>query len=536
MTMVVDSGASDHYVDDKLDKDIKQLMFDYQEFDTPRTITTAGLHTLLGTATGKVRSKVTDSNGRTRKATLPITIVPGIGRNRFSSGAAQSITTTIFHNGRLERGNVNFPQRRDGQLFTLDLELWPSTPTQSPPIATNKADTRHRHLGHLDESSMKTLRDQPDSGVSFEGNISPCKTCALGKSAQGKHPKTSTVTTTTPFELVYTDLAGSFKQNELDGLQYISRFTDHHTRRKAVYPIRSKDKTIDTLSYLTTSYLLGLRMQRLRCDKGGEYTAGCFRDFCKQTDIEQEFAATNTPQQKGMYERDGRTIMNMVRCILIDTSMPKFLWGEICETVTYITNRSAHRELGGRSPNSQWYNMNTDLSSLRIVGARAFAHKEMHVHKLEQKAWEGLMIGYGKDSRSYRIYNPKTRRITGSRNGTFIETLPEALPPAGQEKLLETNEELFKKKNLITGTFLGIYHYIFHWAKIKTQQGILWHHPPHLTRRNVQLAQEVHQDHRDPIQRAHPVQQDNHPTRPAARPYQLVHPLLKGQRHNQLLH
>ena len=122
-------------------------------------------------------------------------------------------------------------------------------PTPSALIATNKANTWHRRLGHLNESSMKTLRDQPGSGVSFEGNISPCKTRALGKSAQGKHPKTKTVTTTTPFELVYTDLAGSFKQYAIYGSQYISKFTDHHTRWKTVYPIQSKDTVIDTLSY-----------------------------------------------------------------------------------------------------------------------------------------------------------------------------------------------------------------------------------------------------------------------------------------------
>ena len=126
MTMGFDSGASDHYVDGKLVKGIEQLMFDYQEFDSPRTITTAGLHTLLGTATEKFRSKVTDSNGQTRMATLPITIVPGIGRNLLSSGAAQTkgITTMISDNARLEKGNINFPLRRHGQLFTLDLELF----------------------------------------------------------------------------------------------------------------------------------------------------------------------------------------------------------------------------------------------------------------------------------------------------------------------------------------------------------------------------------------------------------------------------
>ena len=128
------------------------------------------------------------------------------------------------------------------------------------------------------------------------------------------------------------------------------------------------------------------------CDEGGEYTPGYFRQFCKQTGIEQEFAATNTPPQNGMFERDGRTIMNMVRCILTDTSMPKFLSGEICETTTCIINRSPHRALGGKPPYSKLYGRNPDLSSLRIIGARAFVHKETHAHKLEQKAWEGLML------------------------------------------------------------------------------------------------------------------------------------------------
>ena len=154
----------------------------------------------------------------------------------------------------------------------------------------------------------------------------------------------------------------------------------------------------------------------------------------------------------------------MLRCILIDTGMPKFLWGEICETTTHIINRSPYRALGGRSPYSQLYK-NPDMSSLLIFGARAFVHKETHVDKPEQKAWEGLMIGYGKDSRSYRIYKPQTRRITESRNVTFIETLPKALPPAGQESYSRRTRKLFKKK-FVTGTFLGIYHYLVHQTKI----------------------------------------------------------------------
>lgn len=70
---------------------------------------------------------------------------------------------------------------------------------------------------------------------------------------------------------------------------------------------------------------MGPRVQRLRCDKGGEYVAEYFRSYCKETGIQMELAATNTPQQNGVSERDGRSILNMTRCILIDTGLPKFL-------------------------------------------------------------------------------------------------------------------------------------------------------------------------------------------------------------------
>ena len=173
--------------------------------------------------------------------------------------------------------------------------------------------------------------------------------------------------TSAPFELVYTDLAGPLTPQAKDGAKYFSKFTDHHTRWKAVYPISSKSEALETLTYFTQDYVIPIksRIQRLRCDKGGEYTADYYKNFCKVTGIQQEFAATNTPQQIGMSERDGRTIMNMVRCILIDTGLPKFLWGELCETAAYLINRFPHRSLNGRSPYSTLFGKEPNLSRLR---------------------------------------------------------------------------------------------------------------------------------------------------------------------------
>lgn len=65
-------------------------------------------------------------------------------------------------------------------------------------------------------------------------------------------------------------------------------------------------------------------------------------------------------------------------------------------------HRAPHRAIDGSSPFARLFGKNPDLSGLRTIGARAFVHKERHHNNLEDKAWESVMLGYGKDSRSYR--------------------------------------------------------------------------------------------------------------------------------------
>ena len=72
---------------------------------------------------------------------------------------------------------------------------------------------------------------------------------------------------------------------------------------------------------------LGYRIQRCRADRGSEYTGEEFRRYCVQTAIKLEFAATNTPQQVGASERQGRTLAVTTRCLLVGSGLPKFLLG-----------------------------------------------------------------------------------------------------------------------------------------------------------------------------------------------------------------
>jgi hypothetical protein len=44
-------------------------------------------------------------------------------------------------------------------------------------------------------------------------------------------------------------------------------------------------------------------------------------------------------QQNGVAERHNRTLLDMVRSVLSDTTLSEFLWGEALKTTMYILNR-----------------------------------------------------------------------------------------------------------------------------------------------------------------------------------------------------
>ena len=48
---------------------------------------------------------------------------------------------------------------------------------------------------------------------------------------------------------------------------------------------------------------------------------------------------SGTPQQNGIAKRRNHTLLNMVRCMLVNSSLLEFLWGEALINVAYILNQ-----------------------------------------------------------------------------------------------------------------------------------------------------------------------------------------------------
>ena len=76
---------------------------------------------------------------------------------------------------------------------------------------------------------------------------------------------------------------------------------------KEVYLLRNNSEAPESLHQynMTVAIPLGLRIEIVRCDKGGEYIGKEFKTLCVHVGINVEYTTTNTPQQNGVSEGDG---------------------------------------------------------------------------------------------------------------------------------------------------------------------------------------------------------------------------------------
>ncbi|CAN0433402.1 unnamed protein product, partial [Discosporangium mesarthrocarpum] len=101
-------------------------------------------------------------------------------------------------------------------------------------------------------------------------------------------------------------------------------------------------------------------------------------------------------------------------------------------TADYLNNRLPSSALRGKTPYSVWHGGKfAPLQHLRVIGERALVHENIIYRKLKDRSWKGRLVGYGEQSRTYRVRRPGTRTITSSRNDVFIEAPPTRILDSG---------------------------------------------------------------------------------------------------------
>jgi hypothetical protein len=117
-----------------------------------------------------------------------------------------------------------------------------------------------------------------------------------------------------------------------------------------------------------------------------------------------------------------RTLMEMVRSMLSNSSVPFSLWMEALKTAVYLLNRVPSKAVQ-KTPFELWTGRKPSLRHFHIWGCPAEARiYNPYEKKLDSRTVSGYFIAYPEKSKGYRFYCPNhSTRIVETGNARFLE-------------------------------------------------------------------------------------------------------------------
>ncbi|XP_038902392.1 uncharacterized protein LOC120089034 [Benincasa hispida] len=136
---------------------------------------------------------------------------------------------------------------------------------------------------------------------------------------------------------VLEDLWGPTKVPSMGGSRYFISIIDDFSRKMWVYPLKQKDEAFGKFLEWKKQVenQTGRKVKYPRTDNDLEFMNKKFDNFCKSEGITRHFTVMYTPQQNGLVESFNRTIMEHIRCLLTNASLPLKFWRETAQTASY---------------------------------------------------------------------------------------------------------------------------------------------------------------------------------------------------------
>ena len=237
-------------------------------------------------------------------------------------------------------------------------------------VKLDSARKWHRRLGHLNQADV--VRNAPETMGELDD---VCNVCALAKITKTPVPR----------------VAGPFRVESLSGFRFCIVFADQDTEFVFVDLLRAKSETLASLKKFVLS--VGTP-KKLRQDNAKEFLSEQFKTYCLDAGVLQEKIIPEMPQQNGLAEKCNRTLLEMARCLLIDSGLPKMMWGAAVLHATRMRNFVVRRgEEKCPAELMRGIKPKLSISKLSIFSCTVFMRKQdRDVSKLEQKALEGKFV------------------------------------------------------------------------------------------------------------------------------------------------
>ncbi|GJU06897.1 retrotransposon protein, putative, ty1-copia subclass [Tanacetum coccineum] len=175
------------------------------------------------------------------------------------------------------------------------------------------------------------------------------------------------------------------------GAYYFVTFTDDFSRYGYVYLLKHKHEVFET-----------------------------FKVFQKK--VENQLRKTIKSLRSDHGERRNRTLLDMVRYMMSQTTLPKSFWDYALESAARILNMVTTKKVE-KTPYEIWHGQAPKLSYLKVWGCEALVKRDTLTKpdKLEPRALKCIFLGYPKEMMGYSFYYPPENKIFVARNAEFFE-------------------------------------------------------------------------------------------------------------------
>src|SRR4051812_17741618 len=282
----------------------------------------------------------------------------------------------------------------------------------------------HSRLGHIGQDRLSRLVKSGLTGSLTEVTLPTCESCLAGKATRKSFGKARRASA--PLDLIHSDICGPMSARNRTNAPYFITFIDDYSRYGYIYLIAHKSEALKCFeAYLNeVENKLERKVKTLRTDRGREYLSDQFKELCEKKGIVRQLTMPYTPQQNGVAERRNRTLMDMVRCMMAQASLPISFWGDALLTAAYLLNQVPSRSVE-LTPYELWTGSKPTLGHLRSWGCAAYVHFTSHPHgKLGPRAKKCIFMRYPKGSKGYVFLGENddgTRTELESRNANFLK-------------------------------------------------------------------------------------------------------------------
>ncbi|KAK1607255.1 hypothetical protein QYE76_030928 [Lolium multiflorum] len=365
---------------------------------------------------------------------VDVMLVKTLGYNLLSVSALGKMGFAVFIDNDIvvllwsKTLKVAFVGYREHNLYVVDFS---GTTTSSAMCLFGKADVGwlwHRRLAHVNMRTLQSLHKGNHivglmESVSFAKDR-VCRACVEGKMHDSPHPSKTIISSKRILELLHVDLFGPVTHASLGAKKHCLVIVDDYSRYTWVYFLKTKDETqqifIDFATEVQRQH--NLLIMAIRSDNGSEFKNYTLNDFLSDEGIRHQYSAAYTPQQNGVAERKNRTLMDMARSMMAEYKSRYNFWAEAISTACHSSNRLYLRKGLNKTPYEILTGNKPNISYFKVFGCKCFYKiKGVRLSKFAPKALEGIFVGYGAESHTYRVFDVSSGIIIESCSVKFEE-------------------------------------------------------------------------------------------------------------------